>query len=88
MSAENQLKSSLNPVDGTFCNSCLKRKNVRFDYFGSLYREMEQLERSARRVKSVQQLLKGEFVTTSRLILLQIEIKLTIRYLEKKYKKV
>ena len=87
MSAENQLKSSLKPVDGTFCNSCLKRKNVRFG-FGSLYREMEPLERSARRVKSVQHLLKGKFVTTSRLILLQIEIKLGIRYLEKEYKKV
>ena len=87
MSAENQPKSSLKPVVGTFCNNCLKKKNVRFD-FGSLYQEMEQLERSARRVKSVQQLLKGEFVTTSRLILLQIEIKLAIRYLERKYKKV
>ena len=87
MSAANQLKSALKPVVGTFCKSCLKRKNVRFD-FGNLYREMEQLERSERRVKSVQQLLKGEFVTTSRLILLQIEIKLAIRYLERKYKKV
>ena len=87
MSAENQLKSALKPVVGTFCKSCLKRKNVRFD-FGNLYREMEQLERSERRVKSIQQLLKGEFVATSKLILLQIEIKLAIRYLERKYKKI
>ena len=87
MSAANQLKSTLKPVVGTLCKSCLTKKNVRFD-FGNLYREMEQLERSERRVKYIQQLLKGKFVATSKLILLQIEIKLAIRYSERKYKKI
>ena len=86
MSTENQLKSALKPQVGTFCKSCLRGENVRFD-FGNLYRQMEHLERSERRVKSVHQLLKGKFVPTSRLILLQIEIRLAIRYLERKYKK-
>ena len=54
MSTENQLKSALKPVVGTFCKSCLKGKNVRFD-FGNLYRQMEHLERSERHVKSVKQ---------------------------------
>ena len=88
MSAQkNQPKYSLKPADDTFYNKCLKKKNVRID-FGDPYRDMEQLERNARRVKSVKQLLKGKYGTTSQLILLQIEIKLAIRYLEKKYKKV
>ena len=87
MSAEAPLKSALKPQVGTLCRSCLRGKNVRFD-FGNLYRQMEHLERSERRVKSVHQLLKGKFVPTSRLILLQIEIRFAIRYLETKYKKI
>ena len=87
MSVQSKLKSSLKPAVEKFCNKCLKKKSVRFA-FSDLYQDIEQLERNARRVKSVQQLLRGEHVKTSRLILLQIEIKLAIRYLEKKYKKV
>ena len=87
MSTETPLKSALKPQVGTLCRSCLRGENVRFN-FGDLYQQMENLERSERRVKSVQQLLKGKFVSTSRLILLQIEIRLAIRYLEKKYKKI
>ena len=90
MSAGNPLKSSLKTQSGTVCRNCLRgktAKNVRFN-FGTLYEQMEALERSERRVTSVQQLLKGKFVSTSRLILLQIEVRLAIRFLEKKYKKV
>ena len=87
MSAEAPLKSALKRQSGTLCRSCLRGKNVRFN-FGNLYQQMEALERSERRVKSVQQLFKGKFVSTSRLILLQIEVRLAIRYLEKKYQKI
>ena len=72
MSAQkNQPKYSLKPTDDTFYNKCLKKKNIRFD-FSDLYRDIDKLESNARRVKSVKQLLKGEYVKTSRLILLQI----------------
>ena len=67
MSTENQLKSALKPQVGALCRSCLRGENVRFN-FGDLYQQMANLERSERRVKSVQQLLKGKFVSTSRLI--------------------
>ena len=90
MPAEIQLKSSLKTQSGTVCSKCLRGKTgkrVRFD-FGSLYEQMQTLERSERRVTTIQQLLKGQFVSTSRLILLQIEIRCAIRFLEKKYKKV
>ena len=90
MSAETQLKSSLKTQSGTVCRNCLRGKtvkNVRFN-FGTLYEQMEALERSERRVTSVQQLLKGKFVSTSRLILLQIEVRLAIRYLQRKYQKI
>ena len=87
MPVQSKLKSSLKPAVEKFCSKCFKKKSVRFA-FSDLYQDIEQLERNARRVKSVQQLLRGEHVKTSRLILLQIEIKLAIRYLEKKYKKV
>ena len=90
MSAETQLKSSLKTQSGNVCRNCLRgktAKKVRFN-FGTLYEQMETLERSERRVTTVQQLLKGQFVSTSRLILLQIEVRLAIRFLEKKYKKV
>ena len=76
MPAEIQLKSSLKTQSGTVCRNCLRgktAKNVRFN-FGTLYEQMEALERSERRVKSVQQLLKGKFVSTSRLIKLKLDL--------------
>ena len=87
MSVKSKPKSSLKPKVDKLCTKCLKKKSVRFD-FSDLYQDLEQLECNARRSKCVKQLLKGEHVKTSRLILMQIEIKLAIRYLEKKYKKV
>ena len=90
MSAGTPLKSSLKTQSGTVCRNCLREKtakNVRFN-FGTLYEQMEALERSEQHVKSVQQLLKGKFVSTSRLIMLQIEVRLAIPYLERKYQKI
>ena len=86
MSVQSKLKSSLKPAVDRLCTKCLKKKSDRFD-FSDLYHELEQLERNVRRSKCVNKLLRGEHMKTSRMILLQIEIKLAIRYLEKKYKK-
>ena len=91
MAAEIQLKSSLKKTQsGPVCGRCLRGntgKRVRFD-LRPLYAQLETLERSKRRVTTIQQLLKGQYVSTSRLILLLIEIRCTIRFLKKKYKKV
>ena len=71
MSVQSKPKSSLKPAVDKLCTKCLKKKNVRFD-FSDLYQDLGQLERNARRAKCVKQLLKGEHVKTSRMILLQI----------------
>ena len=85
MSSQSKLKSSLKLPGDKLCAKYLK-KHVRFD-FSDIYHELELLERNEKRSKCLNKLLQSEHLKTSRAILHQTEIRLAIRYLEKKYKK-
>ena len=90
MAAKFQLKSSLKDTQSEIiCSKCSRGntvKKVSFD-LKPVYTQLEKLERSKRRVITIQQLLEGRHVSTSKLILLLIEIRFTVRALKKKCKK-
>ena len=85
MSSQSKLKSSFKLPGDKLCAKYLK-KHVRFD-FSDIYHELELLERNEKRSKCVNKLLQSEHLKTSQAILHQAEIRLVIRYLEKRYKK-
>ena len=90
MATNLQLKSALKKTQSGFiCSKCLKESTVKKVSFNlkPVYTKLEALERFNRRMITIQQLIEGRHVSTSKLILLLIEIRFTVRALKKKCKK-
>ena len=90
MATKLQLKSALKETQSeVICSKCSRGstvKKVSFD-LKPVYTKLEALERFNRRMITIQQLIEGRHVSTSKLILLLIEIRFTVRALKKKCKK-
>ena len=90
MATNLQLKSALKKTQSeVICSKCSRGstvKKVSFD-LKPVYTKLEALERFNRRMITIQQLIEGRHVSTSKLILLLIEIRFTVRALKKKCKK-
>ena len=90
MATKLQLKSALKKTQSeVICSKCSRGstvKKVSFD-LKPVYTKLEALERFNRRMITIQQLIEGRHVSTSKLILLLIEIRFTVRALKKNARK-
>ena len=90
MAANLELKPALKKTQSGFvCGKCLKEstaKRVRFN-LKPVYNKLEALERFNRRMITLQQLIEGKYVSTGKLLLLLIEVRFTVRALERRCKK-
>ena len=73
---------------GFICGKCLKEqttKRVRLS-LKPVYNKLQAIERFNRRMVTLQQLIEGKHVSTGKLLLLLIEVRFTVRVLERRCK--
>ena len=89
MATNLQLKSALKKTQSGFiCSKCLKEKTTKRVRLSlkPVYNKLQANERFNRRMLTLQQLIEGKHVSTGKLLLLLIEVRFTVRVLERRCK--